>query len=340
MATVELKRTSKKRENKVIEKSELKEKVDSMEEQTFAKVAGFFMVEASAFFQKVLPYVILIWEKLDDLYSILAPYHIEYVLIIVIGFTMVFFGGVFMTLIAAVEAYRISCWEETQKQLKILQINFAAALQASREDDLIDANNDGIADVKQISKKELLTRKMHVFMTSVEPMQVTSAFGSLYIGFFAIVATLKLKFAFAITLGSSIGEVMYLHSAPFANPSLKLLLPEEYHKWAPVITSYFCKFVGVSIGWTIQRVLSAFHSAIRGIEILKYGVSRWLYASGFIEDCSSFDTFFADIVLLALACSGIMWQVSLAFGLPFPLNILLLPFRIIEWILMYFANIK
>lgn len=45
-------------------------------------------------------------------------------------------------------------------------------------------------------------------MTSVEPEPLMDACGALWQGFLAVVATLRLEFARAVTLGASIGDVL------------------------------------------------------------------------------------------------------------------------------------
>ena len=35
-------------------------------------------------------------------------------------------------------------------------------------------------------------------------------------------------------------------------------------KWLPVVVKWLCKAVGIVVAWTVQRILSAAHSAMRG----------------------------------------------------------------------------
>jgi hypothetical protein len=52
------------------------------------------------------------WKKLE-------PYHPEELLPALLGLILVFYGGTFMTIIAAVEAYRIIGWANTEEALKV-----------------------------------------------------------------------------------------------------------------------------------------------------------------------------------------------------------------------------
>merc|ERR1712217_947757 len=72
-------------------------------------------------------------------------------------------------------------------------------------------------------------------------------------------------------------------------PFLVGIVPEEYKKWVPVLLQWICKAVAISAAWWIQRVISAFHSAIRGghmvgkhvvdylkeAQILTYSSEQW-----------------------------------------------------------------
>lgn len=42
-----------------------------------------------------------------------------------------------------------------------------------------------------------------------------------------------------------------------------------------------------------------------------------------------------DLMVAVIAGMGFLWQVRSGFSLPFPLNLLLLPFTICEWLLMW-----
>lgn len=53
-------------------------------------------------------------------------------------------------------------------------------------------------------------------------------------------------------------------------------MPQEYHRWIPTIITYICKAIAVSIAWYIQRIISAFHSAIRGGLMFSRGIMKYL----------------------------------------------------------------
>jgi hypothetical protein len=112
----------------------------------------------------------------------------------VFGLFLAFFGSTYLVTLAAIEAYRLCGWEQSYKYLVIIWEDYQVFVifsvsnsflfernnclfvvenrlvcaktvrQASLKDDQVDDNKDGIADVKQISKKELVSRKSMLFL--------------------------------------------------------------------------------------------------------------------------------------------------------------------------------
>ena len=67
-----------------------------------------------------------------------------------VGLTMCFFGGTFLALTSAWEALQMSGWDETVTFTKQLFEQVGKLQRADSIDNKIDADNDGIADVKQL----------------------------------------------------------------------------------------------------------------------------------------------------------------------------------------------
>ena len=81
-------------------------------------------------------------------------------------------------------------------------------LEASEKDDKVDADKDGVADVKLIGPEELIQRKTLLFLRTSDPTTCTEAMTAISSGWLAVLASLKLSFARAIMLGSAIGDVL------------------------------------------------------------------------------------------------------------------------------------
>lgn len=104
-----------------------------------------------------------IWSSAVSAWSVLAPYQDDF-LPVVAGLIMIFYGGSIPLTIAATEAFRLTGWDRTKSSLLILAEQFNKALEASKKDDQVDENKDGIADVKQIDPKALVQRKIALFL--------------------------------------------------------------------------------------------------------------------------------------------------------------------------------
>lgn len=66
----------------------------------------------------------------------------------------------------------------------------------------------------------------------MNPDALSLALGNLYTGFLAIVAALRIKFARAVALGASIGEIVGKPASRYISPLISMMLPKDYKKWA------------------------------------------------------------------------------------------------------------
>jgi len=89
----------------------------------------------------------------------------------------------------------------------------------------------------------------------------------------------------------------------------------------------------VSIAWTVQRILSAFHSAMRGGIVFARNIMAYLAEMNYVS-INHEETYLDEIVGYSLAALGLWFQLAFGFGLPFPLNVILFPFTIAEYLLI------
>jgi len=247
-------------------------------------------------------------------------------------------GGHYFTLFAAVEAYRLCGFQQTKDCLLELYRNYIKVLEENEKDNLVDDDNDGIPDVEQISSQELFTRKLSLILKSLDPLKVSSALSGIWMGFLGVVAVLRLKFAQTVALGATIGHIFETVADRFVRPILEKTIPETHHKWIPVIINYGCKTIGVSVAWTIQRVISAFYSGIRGAQMFTLGLITYLSRNKIIELDQGSVWF---VVLTGItAWTGFVWQVQSGFVLPFPLNVLLFPLTVLEWFITWMVAVE
>lgn len=291
--------------------------------EKLAPVVGF----AAKMLNIMGPYFSKAWALGEKAYAAIEPYGPKELAPMFFGVILMLFGGYFMTLIACIEAYRISGWEATQEALKVLYSDYCRVKEASDKDDLVDDDGDGVADVLQISKNELVTRKLKVFAKSTNPEEVSKALGSIYTGVIAMMATLKMQFARTVALGVAIGDVFSRVSIKFLHAPLAAVIPKDYHRWIDVVIRYICKSAGISIAWTLQRILSAFHSALRGAQMFTDSFAVYTGKRGYTKLSEGYwDEAFSAVV----AAIGLYLQLTTGFSLPWILALPLFPFLFVE----------
>ena len=285
----------------------------------------------------ILPYFALAGTKMNVAWEMAQPYHPEELGTALLGLLMVFFGGTYLTTIAAFEAFRQCGWERTERHLRILFQNYAKAKIAFAKDDEEDADGDGVPDVLQISSNELYRRKALLIAKSVEPDDVSNAMAGIWSGVFGVVCVLRIQFAAAVTLGAAIGDVLHKGVHQYLQPTLSDMVPQEHNylkKWVPTVVKYLCRSFAVTIAWLLQRVISAFHSAIRGSEMAIKGITLYLKRHGHIQAVPVEGSQLWFVLNICLAFVGFMWQIRSGFALSFPWNLLFFPITIVEWILV------
>eukprot|EP00616_Rhizochromulina_sp_CCMP1243_P016807 CAMPEP_0118975282 /NCGR_PEP_ID=MMETSP1173-20130426/15329_1 /TAXON_ID=1034831 /ORGANISM="Rhizochromulina marina cf, Strain CCMP1243" /LENGTH=361 /DNA_ID=CAMNT_0006925147 /DNA_START=57 /DNA_END=1142 /DNA_ORIENTATION=- len=255
-------------------------------------------------------------------------------LVAVFGALICFFGGMYPATIAAMEAWQQAGGRRAYENARDLYIEFKRVMHKSAEDDLKDEDGDGIADVDQISGKELFMRKAHIALTTCDPDKLNGAIQGIYTGWVGVIAVLKIQFAKTIALGSAIGDFLYSPALRVATPVLVHLIPEDYHRWIPSLVLYVCKSIALSIAWYVQRVISAFHSAIRGGLLCSRGVLNFMNSRGII-DFNDTESYLDEIVGWSLAAAGFYFQFMMGFSMPFPFNLLLWPFGVAEWYIVW-----
>eukprot|EP00466_Bigelowiella_natans_P005352 jgi/Bigna1/136872/aug1.36_g11580 len=172
-------------------------------------------------------------------------------------------------------AYRISGWHKTRKCVVDLYHNYQLVKDADELDEkelLKDKNNDGITDVLQLSDEEYVLRKVDIVLRVVHPQQVFDAISGISVGFFAVVATLKLKTARAVTLGTSLGNMFQLVVTRVFLSDLQDLFG-EYREWVLPLIHYTASFIGVLFAYTLYMIISSFHCSVRGASLVVHGVA-------------------------------------------------------------------
>lgn len=211
---------------------------------------------------------------------------------------------------------------------------------AVRRDAAVDADRDGVADVDDLTPAARSARVVAVVARSVDPVEVAAAAEGLATAGLAVVATLRLRFAKALTLGGCLADMVEDLVGPFLTAAAGRALPPDYRRWAPVATRLACRSVGVWAAWWLARAVGAGYAAARGGHLLVGGLSAYAVRHGYMErGWMERGSLLACGVWGALVVLGAGWQMTNGFRLPFPLNLLLLPVSVVEALLVFVVGV-
>ncbi|XP_063902118.1 uncharacterized protein LOC135121773 isoform X2 [Zophobas morio] len=274
---------------------------------------------------------------LSRCFEYLLPYHPEGLFFILFALFLLFFGGHFPALLATFETFRMIGFQKVRTNLLTFSENYHAAWQASALDDLADENNDGILDVKQISRQELTTRKLRIFFKAVDPRKLSEALFFFYCSFLAVIATLRARLAITVTMGASLGESIERCTKPALQQALESVLPQEYHKWIPVIVKFTSRCTGVALAAPFFRIGHALHSSLKGGLLLADALVVHARTAESGSGSPPEDQFLLTLFGLMAALIGFLWQYSTGFRIPVFLRVLVFPLEIAEYVLYSFA---
>lgn len=297
------------------------------------KKAAPAIAVVAAFINRVAPVLIKAYATLFEFFQLLP----QDLMMVVFGVALCFFGGVYPAAIAAAEAFRMYGWDNTRQHLMMLWEEHQRLRGENHRDNSIDEDGNGIADVDEVNGRELFTRKMKLFLVHADPARMNAAVGGLWHATLGVIGVLKIQFARTVTLGAAIGDVTSKTMGRAATPVLAHLLPAEYRKWIPVLVNWVCKTFGMLVAWTVQRILSAAHSAMRG----GFMASRHLFKFLAERNGKKFnaeDTYLDEVVGFALAGLGFYTQLKLGFGLPFLVSFILFPVSCLEYVIEYLVS--
>ena len=291
----------------------------------------------------IIPMLVVIYSRCYELVQALP----RNVLSMLFGLALCFFGGTFVASIAAIEAFRLMGWEGTYQNCLIVYEEIKHIGAASAADDQVDADGDGVADVEQIKAQDLAQRKLLLAMRTVkEPERLKSAVASLWAAYLAVLATLKLQFAQTIALAMGIVDTINVWVVRrLAPPVSEALTTLELQHWTGTLIDTSIKLIAIFVAWWIQVVVSAAYSALRGGRIFAQALCAFIIEGGHTAHVEKlpgvakpFDpetTILDEVVGYGVAAVGFGTQLAFGFSVIFPLNIVLLPLEMVEWILRW-----
>eukprot|EP00300_Choanocystis_sp_HF-7_P041653 c8437_g1_i1.p1 GENE.c8437_g1_i1~~c8437_g1_i1.p1 ORF type:complete len:379 (-),score=97.11 c8437_g1_i1:149-1243(-) len=305
--------------------------------------------------EKVRPFVVhfasfvmimmIIWDKVQPVLSFVWKLLLyiernlpEDLATALLGLMFCFFGGTYTATIAAYEAFCMTGWEQTKENFLYLREKYKVLKAKSDEDDTLDEDGDGIPDVDQRTPSELLARKVHLVLVSVdEPERVNRALVGIGASCLSVIAVLRVQFAKTITLAISIASQAQVFADKYGTPVLNMVIPKAYQHWTPTVIGWLCKSIAFSIAWYIQKVISAVHSALKGGLMFSRNVMNWLNKRGWLS-IKHEDTNLDEIIGWAIGACGVYFQIKSGFALPFPLNLIFLPLTMLEWFIIWMVT--
>lgn len=282
-----------------------------------------------------LPLVIATVNQLWSMYKQLPEEEIS----LLIGCIICFFGGVYPTLFAAITAAKHGGISVLTKSLGDLADEAIIIINESKKDDKVDADNDGVADVKQINIDAYILRKAKLVGQKMNPKKVDHALSAMYKVWLSVMAVLAVQFAKTVALSISISEFLQKPVDRFLSPVIQIVVPDEYDKWVPILLNWAAKCIAMSIAWYIQAIIYAATSAMTGSIIATRALLLILKKKGFNVPEDLNNTFVDEIMGYCVAFLGFYFQFKMNFSVPFPFSVLLFPLDIAEnyirWMVTY-----
>jgi hypothetical protein len=136
--------------------------------------------------------------------------------------------------------------------------------------------------------------------------------------------------------GNAIGDSVEKPAFKYFLPMAEKILPADFKKWARPLISFIIKSIAVSIAWMLQRMISLVHSAIRGGLLFSRNILTYCNQMGYTK-IDQEGTYMDEIVGFGVAAVGLAWQLT-RYSLPLPLQILLFPFFIVNFMLEWFVH--
>jgi hypothetical protein len=290
------------------------------------KAAAPTLGQALAGLGLLAPFFVAYFTLLSDAYGAAKAYLPPSAAPIAWGLILCFFGGDYVTLIAAMEAYELCGGEAATAAVRVVAAEASAVLEASSAEDAKDAGAKGAAPV---AASVLLRRKALLVARMTHPEALTAAAGALWLTWMGVLATLKLRFARTLALGVSISNSLAPVVARHALPALDAAVAPELRKWNATAVSLALKAAVVLAALCIESAIAAVHSALRGGALAARHGLALLSARGLLK--GPVDDKLIQTVGLGLAALGVLSQAAAGFSVPFPFSLATWPLDVAEW---------
>eukprot|EP00440_Ansanella_granifera_P072303 gb/GFBE01078466.1/.p1 GENE.gb/GFBE01078466.1/~~gb/GFBE01078466.1/.p1 ORF type:complete len:382 (+),score=110.96 gb/GFBE01078466.1/:1-1146(+) len=262
----------------------------------------------------------------------------------IFGVGLCFFGGTYFMSIAAFEAFRNFGGQMLLDELAVCWDQAMLVKKANEIDDKIDADQDGTADVQQMSYNDLINHKAKMAMVAVQqPDRLMKATQYLFTAWVSVIAVLKAQFAQTVAIALGIADMLELPACQIFAPIVAVMMGKDLQHWVAPSIGITIKVIAVVSASYIQAIISAFYSGLRGGRmfgsafvhgVLPY-VGPYLPASCIDQPFDPDKSYIDEMIGFPLAAAGFYYQFTSGFVLDFPENLIMLPCTIVEWVLRW-----
>lgn len=152
----------------------------------------------------------------------------------------------------------------------------------------MDENNDGDISTDEIlhaatrffkgtgEEKLKAITSLKAVILAVDPQEVMNGIGGIWGSLLTVIATLRSAFAKDVALGVSLGENLTKSLSKYVRPWIIQHQDKEFKQWIDFLFSTSCKMIGIGLALVLARLVSAFHSAIKGGNVVAHLSFRFL----------------------------------------------------------------
>ena len=166
---------------------------------------------------------------MDSSWTISSTYSSDYLNSCSLGFAFCFFGGMYPTLFAGVQAAEQGGRALLIESITDLSEEATRIIEESKKDD--DAKDTPNSDNLEAYAKH----KTLFVLEKMNPQKVNTALTNLYSVWFAVISVLVVQFAQTVQMANSIAEFLAKPAKTYVKPVLHEMIPKEYQQWVPVL---------------------------------------------------------------------------------------------------------
>ena len=291
----------------------------------------------------LLPYLDTAWKRSYQLY---CDYWKDGYGEILWCLLLIYFGGQFALTILAAQAFDQAGGSIIRSSLAELKTTYRESMSKLQSDpdakSLFDKDGDGTVTIEEVivSFGEVLTsedpkvqssalRMTSVGLRCIDPNRLLEASVGFWAGFVAVIATLKSNLAKSVSNGAMIGDHLLRSFKVFLEKPLYERFP-GHKDWVDVGLKAGFGLIGISFALLVVRVVSAFNSALNGAHRLADILMRAARIRGLLKLEPTHEATANQALIVFFVFSGINWQLSTGFSLPWYLRIALLPLSLFE----------